>query len=1477
MAAPLATLLIKLATDTAELKSGFQKAISDANNTAAGIKSAFLKVGSAIGIGLGVNEIKNFFTEMAKSSIDAGDRLKDLATRTGLSGNELLALEAAAQKGGGSLESISDVTSKLSKRTEEAARGQGEMAGALQAMGLSALNADGSLKGTGQLLEEIGKKFRGYEDGANKASLATAAFGKGGDKLIPVVEGIEEARKRFERLGITISSDFMSRADQFNDTLVDLKALTDNSARAFTAGLLPSLQSIVDKMVEFKESTKFWEAFGKTTGSVLESLITSFVRAAEQFTIIASASDTLFQKLSNLFALIRANASLVVLNPLLLALPKSAKDAISADPNSALEQTATRIREINKEIETLSASPADFGSTGGGAATFRATGKRTLNATANAKRIADLEKERESLFAREEALSTLIPNLIPPNEPRAEKEEPKTQAPRGVDLAQQKAAAEAAAKALEKLIEDQSKRRYELIKTSITQEESLLDLYHGNGLIEEQSYWTQKLDIARRQTKAEQDFLSEEIKRQEASFKKAAPNSAEYYNELNKLEQLRAKLADSASDLQLKETQIWENSAKAARDYKDSVADLQSQLLRLQGRSGAAVAIDLEKQQRPLRTQAELKGDTDTIRLLNGIKNASVAQADFNDLKEKYSDITTRQNIDEQRIQNTLKTGAISELDAMMRTSEVRKQAVTQYQEQLAAFQRVVDAVSDPSVRAKMQLQVDEMAVALQKLSAEADVLAEKFGSIFSEGVTSGLDEFYASLQRGEGIIKSLGNAFKAFATSVGNELNKIASREIANSLANAIGLKGEGGLAKQLAQFVVSGFGGNKGTTTPENAIAGALGALGQLDFSKSFKGAIPTGEAATSLLTTAPSGGIDFAKAAQASDALFTSFTAAGQAANEAASGLGTVAPIAGDAVKTLGGIATQTVTQIALRALASAAADATSALLALASSAGSSSAAGAGGGGAGGGIIGGLFNLFSNSGGGGAAGAVGNASLAADVSLSGFENFAALAASGIMHGGYGPGDKLTALTHVPRFHTGTGPYSAAIKPHERAAIILKSESVLTQEQMRELVPVSVARAMVQQIASGKKSIDVPAYQSGSLTRGQVAQLAAPDSLHVDALPRFHSGTGPDDYAAASPVAFAPLASIPQSSQPQASVFSSTPQVFNEVTLSARALPSTLASLSFTATRAADQLSAVDSEKTSAALAKLDASSIKASESLAKIAGTPSYNRYVTGGGGQSGLLALGGSIIGAAIGMFGGGASAAKSVPTSVAGAGAPPAIPYPATFEVPPTAVPLPDVSSIPNSSPVQTWPSDTARVIPVQTWHTGKAPFDMAQSKAFDGLRDDERLAVILKSEAVLTEPQMRELAPVTVLADYAKKMRGAAPIGHSELLPKQRDALAKVLPLPKFHTGVGPGERTAIIRDSESVLTRGQMSSLASVERIDKALASRPVVEHSGDQREHALVVTNNFTIQGNVDRRSQQEIAAAAMVGAQRAIRRNK
>lgn len=209
------------------------------------------------------------FVSAIKGAIDLGDSFNDLGTRTGLTADQLLILKGAADRSGSSLEGLDTLASKIPKVMKEAGDSGSYAARAIKALGVDPKQGLTDLYG---YLVKVGQGLDGFNDGAGKSALAIAALGKGGDKLIGLVQSIAETEERFKRLGITMSEDFRAKADKFNDTWQDIADLSKHTAREIAVGLLPALQALADAFVDAKKEGGGFQGIGEAIGQVLRNL-----------------------------------------------------------------------------------------------------------------------------------------------------------------------------------------------------------------------------------------------------------------------------------------------------------------------------------------------------------------------------------------------------------------------------------------------------------------------------------------------------------------------------------------------------------------------------------------------------------------------------------------------------------------------------------------------------------------------------------------------------------------------------------------------------------------------------------------------------------------------------------------------------------------------------------------------------------------------------------------------------------------------------------------------------------------------------------------------------------------------------------------------------------------------------------------------------------------------------------------------------
>lgn len=240
-----------------------------------------------------------------KGAIDLADETRDLSIRLGTSTETLSAFGYAATQTGTDMETLGKGLKVLAKNAADSLNPTSEQAKVFDALGVKVTDAEGKLRDLGELVPEIADKFASLKDGTTKAALAQALFGRAGLDLTEFLnsgaQGLDEFAKKASELGIVIDTETAAKADAFNDTLGDLKALTSGLALAVAQELLPGMTEVAKNFADtgqkgekLKETARSIAEFFKILGTLASGTATAFNLVGTGLaTIAAQASASL--------------------------------------------------------------------------------------------------------------------------------------------------------------------------------------------------------------------------------------------------------------------------------------------------------------------------------------------------------------------------------------------------------------------------------------------------------------------------------------------------------------------------------------------------------------------------------------------------------------------------------------------------------------------------------------------------------------------------------------------------------------------------------------------------------------------------------------------------------------------------------------------------------------------------------------------------------------------------------------------------------------------------------------------------------------------------------------------------------------------------------------------------------------------------------------------------------------------------------
>lgn len=245
-----AALRITAKVDGANNITSLNRSLQTVGSTAKGVTGALVGLtGASAGLSGALGALAPLasiagLVGLAKGSLDAGDKMFDLAQKTGVSVEALARFKKAASTTGTDIDAVSKALVKLSKgMVEAAATGKGKAADSLKALGLSATDASGKLKGADQVTLEIANRFKSMADGPVKAALALNLFGKAGADMIPM---LNMGGTAIDKLSVKMTAAFAEKADQYKDKLTALSGKVGAFGADLLIALLPALNAVTD-------------------------------------------------------------------------------------------------------------------------------------------------------------------------------------------------------------------------------------------------------------------------------------------------------------------------------------------------------------------------------------------------------------------------------------------------------------------------------------------------------------------------------------------------------------------------------------------------------------------------------------------------------------------------------------------------------------------------------------------------------------------------------------------------------------------------------------------------------------------------------------------------------------------------------------------------------------------------------------------------------------------------------------------------------------------------------------------------------------------------------------------------------------------------------------------------------------------------------------------------------------------------------
>lgn len=756
--ANIGALSVSLGLDAAEYTRGLTQAERDAHAFGERVGGAIRSVGLQAFAFVKSIDLAADAVRYLGAQLDQIADFQGLSEKMGDTASAVQGLKLAADLSDVSLDKVAAasvrLTTTLSKTSDES-KNAGK---ALAAIGLN-LKDFKTLTPTEQLTA-TSKALAGFADDAGKTAVATALFGKAGAELIPFFNDLAESGQTQIRL----TNEQIKSIDDYQKAQARLKSEVQSLAQLFAvqsvdaltafSGVLRSALGDVVNLgggVSDLGSSNGVQNFAESAGRALAGMIDYVTQSTKELRVlldfVGSSAEALGKYGSGDFA-------------------GGAKVGADFRARYGLDELGRKVGQAGKEDGKTYVQQFDAQLAGIKRSRFAANDPRRVDAGGG---------------STKPSLGGFNPTK-PKSAGGASKDDP-----------------------TKKLLDNQLKELQRASKQEqdlLQSRNKMLDLYYGENLVSIEDYYAARLANQEEATSKEIALIDQQVaalEKYKASAKKDT-DRADAQGKINALLDEEVKLQRAAGQSAVEESF---KKAKAVQQYKDALDGVRASLMEMSGDSGGAASLRVELQYRDLLAKAVAQNDIAGQKLIETLKQQTVAQAKYNAEATSASQITARLQIDEDRIGLSRQLGATGELESLAQLGAARKAAVAQMQSVVEAQEAIARASGNPA----LVLQAEQARLALDSLKASADPLADKFNNLFADSASSAFMDFVNGT-------KTAKQAFTSFLSSVTNELTSLIAKDLFKQAFS--GASGGSGGGFNFGSILSSFFGGGKAIGGP-------------------------------------------------------------------------------------------------------------------------------------------------------------------------------------------------------------------------------------------------------------------------------------------------------------------------------------------------------------------------------------------------------------------------------------------------------------------------------------------------------------------------------------------------------------------------------------------------------------------------------------------------------------------------------------